>query len=309
VTDACDLRCRYCRPERARWVPRAGEPLRLAELVSLVACINTAVGIEKLRFTGGEPLLRGDLPELVVSCARMGIGDLALTTNAQRLAELAGTLAQCGLNRINVSLDSLAPATYRAITRGGDLRRCLAGINAAIDHGLLPMKLNAVILREANDHEVGALLDFALARGCHMRFLELMPIGVAASTFEQDFVSWREVYDSLSERYELTPLPVRPGATSRNYRVRDSRNRETVLGFISPMTAPFCSGCNRLRLTSHGMLLGCLARQHRLDLRPALANATSGDEGPLLSAINEALATKKECHDLSRQREMAHIGG
>ena len=308
VTDACQLRCRYCRPagdgEHA-----TRRRLSSDDLLLLVRGIHAVRGIEKLRFTGGEPLLRRDLLGLVAACAAMGIPDLALTTNAQRLAGLAGPLRADGLHRVNVSLDSLDDAVFSTITRGGSLAGSLAGIEAARRAGLRPIKLNTVVMRDLNDHEVADLLDFGFDTGCQVRFLELMPIGVAAGEFEHRFVPWREVHERLCERFELMPQSYEPGSTSRNYEARDRLGRTTVCGFISPSSRPFCQGCQRLRLTADGLLLGCLAGCGRLDLRPALDALRWGDDLPLTLAIEAALGMKRRQHDLARQRDMAWIGG
>jgi len=309
VSETCQLRCRYCRPERDDTQEPARKPLEREELLTLLRCLHLLPGIAKLRFTGGEPLLRCDLPEIVASCARLSIGDLALTTNGQRLEDLSGELKRAGLHRVNVSLDSLDSDVYATVTRGGVLALCLAGIEAALVNDLRPVKLNMVVMRNLNDQEVSRMLDFALETGCHIRYLELMPIGVAADEFRERFVGWREVYDRIAARGEFTPLPYELGSTSRNYQVRDTYGRTTICGFISPSSYPFCHGCNRLRLTSDGRLFGCLAHRGYVDLRQALEVSLQGDERCLAAAIHEALAIKRLPHDLSKQREMAHIGG
>ncbi|NIA14344.1 MAG: radical SAM protein [Nitrospiraceae bacterium] len=309
VTAACQLRCCYCRPERDGGQVCAGACLQVPELVTLVRHLHTAAGIAKLRFTGGEPLLRKDLPEVVAACGGLGIGDVALTTNGQRLVAVAEELKRGGLHRVNISLDSLNGDTFAAITRGGNLASSLAGIEAALAKGLRPVKLNMVVMRDLNDHEVGDMLDFALDTGCHIRFLELMPIGEAAREFGQRFVGWRETYERIAGGRTFRPSPYRLGATSRDYDVQDARGRKTVCGFISPSSRPFCRGCNRLRLTADGRLLGCLAHRRYLDLRPALRLALAGDLEPLASDIHEAFSMKRQNHDLADQREMAAIGG
>ena len=308
ITDACQLRCCYCRPAHGQ-DSKTCRRLSDEDLLLLVRGIHAVRGIERLRFTGGEPLLRRQLADFVAACAAMRIPDLALTTNAQRLERQAGPLRAAGLQRLNISLDSLHESTFSTITRGGSLAQSLAGIEAAIDAEFHPIKLNMVVLRDVNDHEVADMLDFGIASGCHVRFLELMPIGVAAAEFERCFISWREVYERIATRYDLLPLAHEPRATSRNYRAKDNHGRLGVCGFVSPTSHPFCQDCHRLRLTADGHLLGCLARCRRIDLRPALDGLRRGDDLLLSQAITAALETKCRQHNLAGQRDMAGIGG
>ena len=310
VTEACQLRCSYCRPVNDNAECGPSRPrLESAELLALVRHLHAATGIAKLRFTGGEPLLRRDLPSLIAACVDLGISDISLTTNGQRLPDLAATLRDSGLDRINISLDSLDPATFARITRGGDLRATLAGIDAVLAHRMNPVKLNMVALRGINDDEITDLLEFGLRTGCQVRFLELMPIGVAAGNFDERLVPASEVWQRLLERYRLEEIPGERGATSRDYLAEDGHGRRTVCGFISPTSQPFCDGCNRLRLTHDGRLLGCLAHRESLDLLPALRAAVDGDSGPLTKAVADALAMKTWPRNLSEQRDMARIGG
>jgi cyclic pyranopterin phosphate synthase len=192
------------------------------------------------------------------------------------------------VQRINISLDSLRPEVFDRLSRGGVLARTLDGIRAALSAGFAPVKLNTVVLRGHNDTEVGDLLRFALQTGCHIRFLELMPIGVAADDFEQRFVSAAEIRERLNdEDLEWDELPWDPSETSRDWLVRDRAGRETICGFIAPTTQPFCAECRRLRLTSEGRLHGCLARPSEFDLTPLLASA---DDGAGRRALDDVLA-------------------
>lgn len=310
MTESCQLRCTYCRPAASDDESvTCRRPLDSAELLTLVSHLHAATGIDKLRFTGGEPLLRRDLPELIAACAKMDIRDISLTTNGQRLSALAPALRDSGLDRINISLDSLDPVTFARITRGGDLGATLAGIDAVLAQGMAPVKLNMVVLRGINDCEIAEVLEFSLRTGCQVRFLELMPIGVAADDFERQFVSSIEVRESLLERYQFEAIPGELGATSRDFLVEDGRGRKTVCGFISPTSHPFCEGCNRLRLTHDGRLLGCLAHRESVDLLPALRAAAHGGTRPLAQALGDALAMKTWPRCLSDQRDMARIGG
>jgi cyclic pyranopterin phosphate synthase len=257
-------------------------------LVRLVGLLHASHGVRRVRFTGGEPLLRTDLPELIAAVADLGIPELALTTNAQLLAPRVASLRRAGVRRINISLDSLRSEVFDRLSRGGVLARTLDGIRAALSAGFAPVKLNTVVLRGSNDAEVGDLLRFALQTGCHIRFLELMPIGVAADDFEQRFVSAAEIRERLSdEGLEWNELPWDPSETSRDWLVRDLAGRETVCGFIAPTTEPFCVGCRRLRLTSEGRLHGCLARPSEFDLTPMLSAA---DDGTARRALEDVLA-------------------
>ncbi len=305
VTDKCQLHCRYCRPERTVDSHSIQNPLASEELISMVRSLHSAVGIAKLRFTGGEPLLRNDLPKIIEDCAGIGIEDIALTTNGLLLDDRAWKLKTAGLRRVNVSLDSLNPATYADITRGGDLTKVIKGIETATACGLRPLKLNTVVMRDINFHEVADMLEFAMKTGCHVRFLELMPIGVAASDFESLFVSSETVRRTLEERFEFMPMFREAGGTSRDFLATDASGAQTVCGFISPSSQPFCGDCNRFRLTADGRLLGCLAHDGGLDLRRWLYS----DENGIRAALAEAFDMKRRGHDLSCQKDMVRIGG
>ena len=309
LTDACPLRCIYCRSADEVHPTHHRSRLEGGEMIEAIALLNRVAPIEKIRFTGGEPLLRPDLTALIAACARLSVPDLSLTTSGQLLAGQAAPLRQAGLGRINISLDSLDPETYGRITGGARLADTLSGISAAQDNGFAPIKLNAVIMRGVNDQEAPRMLEFAMAQGCQMRFLELMPIGVAAARFEERFVPWRETYERLAGPFTLAPLPYAPGATSRDYRVRNGQAGAGTCGFISPSSHPFCSGCRRLRLGADGQMLACLARLDRYDLRPALDQARQGDMEPLADLVATALRRKRRRRDLARQRDMARIGG
>ena len=306
VTDRCQLRCRYCMP--AEGVPscRHEDILRFEEITHFVRCLQEDFDVEKVRITGGDPLARRELPELVAALAALGIRDLAMTTNAQQLAAMAGTLRDAGLHRINISLDSLDPDTFRRITRGGPVDQTLAGIDAALQAGLAPVKLNMVVMRGINDHEVCDVLSFALARGCELRFLELMPVGYGAELFDKAFVSTDSVRRMLASRFELEPLAPTPGSSARRCRVKQTDGLAGVAGFISPCTNPFCAGCTRLRLTADGRLMGCLARNDGVRIRPLLADA---DDDALADAVRAGLLGKRSDRHFAQATPMAAIGG
>ena len=308
VTAACSFRCRYCGPDDGA-SPDCSKELTLGELIRLVGLIHATAPIRTLRLTGGEPLLRRGLPDLVRACKALGIEDVALTTNGQLLARQARELADAGVDRVNLSLDSLHAEPFRRISRGGKLDLTLRGLEEALRRGLLPLKLNTVVLGGVNDHEVEELLSFALQNGCQLRFLELMPVGMTAEDFRGTFVSWKEVRARLSSRFQLRALPHVPGATSRNFRVEDRFGRTGLCGFVTPTSHPFCHGCRRLRLTAEGKLFGCLASPVGVDLRHALALDGVAGQPSIAAAVRDAMALKVGAHDLSSQASMARIGG
>jgi GTP 3',8-cyclase len=309
VTDRCSLRCGYCTPENGSAKVAREEVLSYEEIARFVAAIKAQYGLTQVRLTGGEPLLRAGLERLVAMLAAVGATDLALTTNGQRLAEMAGPLKQAGLDRVNISLDSLSPATFAAITHGGILEKTLAGIGAALRAGLDPIKLNMVVMRGVNDHEVADLVRFAAGHGCQMRFLELMPIGVAASGFAERFVSSAELIERLAGEFALTALPIDPRSTSRNFVAEDQSGRWTTIGFISPSSQPFCGGCRRLRLTATGVLLGCLARPTGIPIAALLRSGSELDGVALIAAVEEALGMKRLDSEFVQPQAMVGIGG
>jgi cyclic pyranopterin phosphate synthase len=258
-----------------------------------------------VHLTGGEPLVRSGAVELVAMLAREGLADLALTTNGQGLARVAARLRRAGLERVNVSLDSLRPDRFRQATGGGELARTLEGLDAAIRCGLRPVKLNVVVVRGYNLDEIGPLAEFGMRRGCQVRFLELMPIGPAAARFAKWFVPSREVLAGLGETLDLRPLDsLRPRGTTRCYQARSRDGTEGVIGVISSCSAPFCKGCRRLRLTSTGELIGCLARGEGLFVRPLL-----DDEPALAEAVGEVLGLKRGGAGFSSRKIMSSTGG
>jgi cyclic pyranopterin phosphate synthase len=285
------------------------EILSFVEITSFVRVLKTHFGLSKVRLTGGEPLVRPRLEELVGMLAGVGIEDLALTTNGQLLAEQAGRLKQAGLKRVNVSLDSLDPENFRALARGGELRRTLAGIEEALRIGLTPLKINTVVMRGQNDHEVLDLARFGMERSCPVRFLELMPIGIAAAEFERHYVSSAEVRDRLSAEFAFTPMPENPGEISRDFVAEHRTGRTVTLGFISPYSQPFCSGCRRLRLNSTGVLMGCLLRPHGFPMTPYLRGRGEPDSKAIIAAIEEAVKLKRSNGEFIQPRAMVSIGG
>lgn len=309
VTDRCSLRCTYCAPAASVTAPARGDVLSYPEIAAVVRSIKKCRGLAQVRLTGGEPLLRPGIDSLVEMIAAEGVSDLALTTNGQQLAGMAVRLRQAGLLRVNVSLDTLNPTTFAEITRGGSLDKTIAGIHAAQAAGLQPIKLNAVVVRGQNDTEVVALVRFAIDRECEIRFLELMPIGVAAARFDERFVSSSEVRDRLSQEFELTAIPTDPHSTSRGYVARDRLGRSATIGFVSPFSEPFCQGCRRLRLTATGTLIGCLARPGGVPLAQLLRASSEVDGAAVSAAVEDALAMKRRDGEFIQPQLMVGIGG
>jgi len=309
VTSRCSLRCTYCMP--ANGVPTGvrEEVLSFKETLRFVCELKARYGLAHVRITGGEPLVRPGIDRLVAMFAAVGVSDLAMTTNGQQLAGLAKRLMRAGLSRINISLDTLNPETFASITRGGSLEKTLAGIAAAQEAELQPVKLNVVVIRGRNDNEVAGLVRFAIENDCQIRFLELMPIGVAAAGFKDHFVSSAEVRERLWREFTLTALPVEPHGTSRNFAANDRHGRSAIIGFISPYSEPFCAGCWRLRLTATGVLMGCLARSEGIPLGPLLRSDRDMDGEALAVAVEQALGMKRHNGEFIQPQAMVGIGG
>ena len=291
VTDRCDLRCTYCMPERMKFLPRS-DLLTIDELEML--CVTfIAKGIRKLRLTGGEPLVRKGLLDLVErlspALADGRLEELTLTTNGSRLAHFAGDLARLGVRRVNVSLDTLRPDAFASITRGGKLTDTLAGIDAAQAAGL-DVKINTVALRSDNFEEIPALVEWAHARGMALTLIEVMPMGdVEASRIDQH-VPLTDVRARLAERWPLTDLTVSSGGPARYVRT----DAGGTIGFITPLSHNFCGSCNRVRVTCTGQLYMCLGNAAKADLGAALR---SGGKPALSAAIDEAILMKPKAHD------------
>jgi len=309
VTDRCNMRCLYCVPEDAVVPVRRQPTLSMSEIAALACFLRDSYGLRTVRLTGGEPLLCPETIPLVAALAEKGLEDVALTTNAQRLGDLAEPLRRAGLHRVNISLDSLDSARYAHLTRGGQLDRALAGIEAARAAGFRSVKLNTVVLRGENDREVCDLLDFAIARGLEIRFLELMAIGCAAPNHRRWFVSSDEVIERLKTRFQLVALREMHDDRARVHWVEDVRGRTGRVGFISPETQPFCAGCRRLRLTADGTLLGCLMDATGFALLPCFRHPKGPDFDGLHQAIRAALLSKPAMRERCSPQLMAAIGG
>jgi cyclic pyranopterin phosphate synthase len=313
LIDHCNLRCVYCMPLRGLTFVRSEELLSAAE-IELVAQAAVSVGFRKFRLTGGEPTLRPDLVDIVARLSAVpGVADLSMTTNAILLPKLAGRLKAAGLRRVNVHVDSLHPERLRRVMRFGTLPEIEAGIAAAEEAGLLPLKLNCVVTRDYNDTDVVDLARRTLERDWHVRFIELMPLGggEAAQTALSQFVPTRETREIIESALgALTPLPTASSSDeSRNFRLPQARG---VVGFISPVSEPYCGACNRMRLTADGKFHLCLLNDDELDVKRALRSG--GGREAVAAILQKAVAAKPTGHRLdegisTEERAMFQIGG
>lgn len=314
VTDRCNLRCAYCLPPSGvRWQPRA-DLLSIAEIVRVVE-VAAGLGFRKVRLTGGEPLVRPDLPALVCAIAQIpGIEDISLTTNGMSLEKLAAPLAEAGLSRVNVSLDTLDPEKFHRLTRFGNIERVWRGIEAAERAGLTPIKLNTVVIRGMNDDELLDLARQTLTHAWHVRFIELMPMGNEGDWGEGLPVSGERYFSVQEMLTRLTPLGLTPASgpvgngPARTYRIPGALG---TVGFISPLGEHFCATCNRLRLTADGRLRPCLLLNDEIPVRESLRQ---GQDISLL--VQQAIAFKPSGHNLwavgssaAQNRVMCQIGG
>lgn len=310
ITDRCNLRCAYCMPEEGVIPLRHEDILRYEEIARLVG-IGATLGIRRVRITGGEPLVRRGVVELVRMLRQTpGIETVTMTTNATLLAAMAGDLAAAGLSRINVSLDTLRPERYASITRRGRLEDALAGIHAALQAGLTPLKTNTVVVRGLNDDEVVEFARMTLEQPWHARFIEFMPLGEHAEQARRGYVSSEETRGRIEEA--LGPLEPAQVETFGPARTWQARGAQGTIGFISALSEHFCQACNRLRLTSDGKLAPCLFNDQELDLRGPLR---AGAEDATLRALwQEAVACKPDGHHLqdaltTTRHRMSQIGG
>ena len=299
VTDRCDFRCVYCMSEDMNFLPKR-DILTLEELDRLCSAFVT-LGTRKLRITGGEPLVRRDIMRLFRSLSRHllsgDLGELTLTTNGSQLARYASELADCGVRRVNVSLDTLDPKKFRAITRWGDLDKVLAGIEAAQAAGL-KVKINAVALKDVNEDEAVSLVQWAHGRGMDMTFIEVMPLGEIDGARVDQYLPLSRLQADLGRVFALSPSSHESGGPARYYDVKETGGQ---LGFITPLTHNFCEGCNRVRVTCKGTLYMCLGQDDAADLRAPLRRSEADDL--LNAAIRSAIARKPKGHDFVIDRE------
>ena len=306
VTDRCNLRCAYCMPEEGvRLLPR-GEIPTLTELASAVAWLAPRFGVDRVKVTGGEPLVRGGVPAFVGKVAAIpGVREISMTTNGTRLADAAADLAKAGLARVNVSIDTLDPGRFRELTRGGRVGEVLEGIDAALAAGLAPLKINSVLRKSSFRDDVPALLGLAAEKGVEIRFIELMHTGTEAAWAIAERVTGSAVRAWLeSEGALFTPLPDRPNAPARRTSVA-FRGLEVVAGWIDPVSHSFCGDCDRLRLDARGRLRRCLMDDQIFPLVDLLRRGEAGAEEAAASYV----ARKQPPAEMTIGSTMASIGG
>ena len=311
VTDRCDLRCRYCMAEKMQFLPR-NEVLSLEE-IALLADMFVARGIRRIRLTGGEPLVRRDIGDLVRRIGRhigSGLDELTLTTNGTRLADHADMLADAGVRRINVSLDTRDPERFAHVTRGGRIAQVLDGLDAARAAGLA-VKVNMVALKGVNDDEILPMLHWCDVRGFDLTLIETMPLGETGEDRTDHYLPLTQVAAVIGAHHVLTPLPDRTGGPARYYAVEGLRAR---LGLITPLTRNFCADCNRIRMTCEGKIFMCLGHEDHVDFKAALRTGGVGAVEPL---VDRALRLKPAAHDFrigtdlapATRRHMSVTGG
>jgi cyclic pyranopterin phosphate synthase len=311
VTDKCNFRCRYCMPaEGLEWLPRE-EILSFEEIARLVRVLSE-MGVDEVRLTGGEPLVRRDLPVLVSFLAEIpGVRDLSLTTNGVLLDRLAGPLVEAGLRRLNVSLDSLSHVRFAEITRRDALDRVLVGLEEAERYPeLRPIKVNCVAMRGFTEEEVPALAELARRKPYVVRFIEFMPLDADEAWREDEVLTGGEIRALIEERWPLVEIPAKPSSTARRFRFADGAGE---IGFVNPVSEPFCSSCDRIRLTADGQLRTCLFSRREWDLKTPLRDGSSDKE--LTARIRFAIRHKELKHKINdpgfvrASRSMSQIGG
>lgn len=304
VTDRCNLRCIYCMPEQGIEKKDHEDILRFEEIIKIVKAAST-LGIKKVRYTGGEPLVMRDIDKLIYETSNIsGIQDIALTTNGILLGEMAEDLKKAGLKRVNISLDTLDKDKFKEITRIGDLNKVIAGINKCISLGLAPIKINTVLMKDINHTEIDDFINFIREFPVEVRFIELMPIGEGTKLYEKGKMTFKEV---LEEHPELIPMRSKPGSTAELYAVKGAKGK---IGFISPMSCKFCSDCNRIRLTAVGTIKPCLHSRSEISIKEYL-----NDEMLLTEVLRGAIINKPSEHHLEAEKSsrstkmMYQIGG
>lgn len=311
VTDRCNFRCVYCMPEEGMtFLPRA-EVLSFEEIVRL-ADIFVELGIQKIRLTGGEPLVRRDVTHLVSLLSQIpGLSDLSMTTNGIRLTELAQPLREAGLDRLNVSLDTLDPAKFIQLTRRDMLRKVLDGLDAALDAGFSPIRLNAVAMRGYTDNELIAFAEFARRKPFHIRFIEFMPLDADEQWKNDVYLPGKEIIDQISAVYPLERVPSKSTAEpATRYRFKDGIGE---IGIIPTVSEPFCDSCNRVRIIADGHLRTCLFATEETDLKTPLRSGASDEQ--LRKTILQAVWSKERGHMINQvgfvrpNRSMSQIGG
>ncbi len=311
VTDRCDFRCVYCMSEEMKFLPRA-KLLTLEELTTISRAF-VELGVDKIRITGGEPLIRRNITKLFQDIGRLpGLRELVTTTNGSQLPKLARQLKDAGVKRINISLDSLNAEKFKRITRTGKLEDVLAGIQAALDVGFERIKLNAVILKNRNDDEIMDLVQFAIDRNIDISFIEEMPLGLINDHDRAEvYYSSDQIRTDIEKTMTLIPTTESTGGPAKYFKIPGT---ETRVGFISPHSHNFCDQCNRVRLTCEGRLLLCLGQDHSVDLRHVI-RSHPGDMEYLKQAIRDSMKIKPKGHDFNLEakpiilRHMSVTGG
>ena len=295
VTDRCDLRCNYCMAENMTFLPRK-DLLTLEELDQLAASF-IARGVRKIRLTGGEPLVRRGLMDLIRNISRHlktgALDEITLTTNATQLYKFSEDLKRAGVKRLNVSLDTRDPESFQKVTRRDVLDQVLGGIDAALDAGL-KVKINAVALKGTNAHEIPELMEWAHSKSMDMTLIEVMPMGIIDGDRVDQYLPLTEIRDVLDAKYTLTESDYRTGGPARYVRVKETGG---LLGFITPLTNNFCAGCNRVRVTCTGQIYMCLGQSDSVDLRAAMRG--ENPEQALNAALDLAMINKPEKHDFN----------
>ena len=304
VTDRCNLRCIYCMPSQGIESKDHKDILRFEDTIKIVKAA-AKLGIKKIRYTGGEPLVMKDIDKLIYETSILpGIEDISLTTNGILLSDMAEDLKKAGLKRVNISLDTLDKDKYKMITRVGDLDKVFQGIDKCINLGITPVKINTVMMKEINDNEFDDFLRLSRELPVEIRFIELMPIGEGIKLYEKGKISFMDI---LKNYPELEKIPTKKGNTALLYKLPDAKGS---IGFISPMSCKFCSDCNRIRLTSVGTIKQCLHSKEEIDLTKYL-----NDEKALYDAFKTAIFEKPEQHHMEKEnvsrsnKKMYQIGG
>ena len=311
VTDRCDFRCIYCMSEQMKFLPK--KELLTLEEINRIASIFISMGVEKIRITGGEPLVRKNIDTLFNNLSKnKDLKELTLTTNASQLMKKAEMLKASGIERINISLDSLNPLNFKKMTRTGDLSNVLDGIEHAINIGLKQIKLNTVIMRGINDHEIFDLVEFAIKKNIDISFIEEMPLGDTAFSRKSTFTSNDEILKKIKSNYLIDKIDYRTGGPAEYWQILGTKSR---IGLISPHSHNFCEECNRVRITCKGELFLCLGQDDKIELMPLLREYPNNDQ-PIKDAILNSMKIKPKSHEFNLEqnkpavvRFMSHTGG
>ena len=311
VTDRCDFRCIYCMSEQMNFLPK--NQLLTLEEINRIATIFISMGVEKIRITGGEPLVRKNVDTLFDKLSKnKDLKELTLTTNASQLLKKAGMLKASGIKRINISLDSLNPLNFKKMTRTGDLNKVLDGIEYAISIGLKQLKLNTVIMKGINDHEIFDLIEFAIKKNIDISFIEEMPLGATEFLRKNTFTSNDEILERIKTNYLIDKIEYRTGGPAEYWQILGTKSR---IGLISPHSHNFCEDCNRVRISCKGELFLCLGQDDKIELMPLLRKYPNNDQ-PIKDAILNSMEIKPKSHEFNLEKSkpavvrfMSHTGG